>query len=51
MDFDRPTHRERNKVERLGGFLKQWRGIAKRYEKRASNYMAMLTMDAIVLWL
>jgi transposase len=50
-DFDRATYRERNKVERLGGFLKQWRRIATRYEKRASNYMAMLMLDAIVLWL
>jgi transposase len=31
--------------------LKQWRRIATRYEKRASNYLAMLTLAAIVLWL
>jgi transposase len=40
-----------NKVERLSAFLKQWRRIATRYEKRASNYMAMLTLGVIVLWL
>jgi transposase len=31
--------------------LKQFRGIATRYEKRAVNYLAMLTIAAIVLWL
>jgi len=50
-DFDRETYRERNKVERLIGRLKQWRRVATRYEKRASNYLAMLTLASIVLWL
>lgn len=50
-DFDRKTYRERNKVERLIGRLKQRRRVATRYEKRASNYLAMLTLASIVLWL
>lgn len=49
--FDRETYRERNRVERLVGRLKQWRRIATRYDKRAMNYLAMLTLAAIVLWL
>lgn len=49
--FDRETYRERNRVERLVGRLKQWRRIATRYDKRAVNYLAMLTLAAIVLWL
>jgi len=49
--FDRETYRERNKVERLVGRLKQWRRIATRYDKRAVSYLAMLTLAAIVLWL
>jgi transposase len=50
-DFDWEIYRERNRVERLVGRLKQWRRIATRYEKRAASYMAMLTLAAIVLWL
>jgi transposase len=49
--FDRDAYRERNIVERLINRLKQWRRIATRYEKRAANYLAMLTFAAILLWL
>ena len=49
--FDRETYRQRNKVERLIGRLKQWRRIATRYEKRATNYLAMLTLASVILWL
>ena len=49
--FDRAAYRERNRVERLINRLKQWRRIATRYEKRAANYQAMLTIAAILLWL
>lgn len=49
--FDRAAYRERNRVERLINRLKQCRRIATRYEKRAANYHAMLTIAAILLWL
>lgn len=49
--FDRRLYRERNRVERLINRLKQFRRIATRYEKRAANYLAMLTIAAITLWL
>jgi transposase len=49
--FNRAIYRERNRVERLINRLKQYRRIATRYEKRASNYLAMLTIVAIRLWL
>ncbi len=49
--FDREAYRERNVVERLINRLTQWRRIATRYEKRAANYLAMLTVAAILLWL
>jgi transposase len=48
--FDREAYRERNIVERLINRLKQWRRIATRYEKRARNYLAMITIAAILLW-
>jgi transposase len=49
--FDQDAYRKRNVVERLINRLKQFRRIATRYEKRAVNYLAMLTIAAIVLWL
>lgn len=48
--FDKEAYRQRNVVERLINRLKQFRRVATRYEKRALNYRAMLTIAAIVLW-
>ena len=47
--FDRAAYRQRNVVERLINRLKQWRRVATRYEKRAANYAAMLTVAATLL--
>jgi transposase len=33
------------------GWMKQFRRITTRYEKRAANYLAMITVAAILLWL
>ena len=49
--FDREAYRRRNRVERMIGRLKQFRRIATRYEKRAVNYAAMLTIGMSLLWL
>jgi len=49
--FDRAIYARRNVVERCINRLKQWRGLATRYEKRAANYRAMVVIAAIVLWL
>lgn len=48
--FDRQAYRQRNRVERTFNQLKQFRR-ATRYEKQAENYLAMLTIAAILLWL
>jgi transposase len=50
-DFDHPRYRERNRVERLINRLKQFRRVATRYEKLAVNYLAMVTLAAILMWL
>ncbi len=50
-DFDRAAYRRRNRVERLINRRKQFRRIATRYEKRAANYLAMVTIGMILLWL
>lgn len=49
--FDKEAYRKRNIVERLFSRLKQYRRIATRYEKRAHNYKAFLSIAAILLWL
>ncbi len=51
VQFDKDAYRKRNVVERLINRLKQFRRVATRYEKRAVNYLAMLTIAAIMLWL
>ena len=49
--FDRAAYRERNRVERTIGRLKQFRRVATRYEKRAVHYLAVLTIASLLLWL
>jgi transposase len=49
--FDKVIYKTRNRVERLINRLKQFRRIATRYEKRAANYAAMLTVASILIWL
>jgi len=49
--FARGVYRERNRVERLINRLKECRRVGTRYEKRAANYLAMVTLAAIRIWL
>lgn len=49
--FDRELYRERNRVERCINRLKQFRRVATRYEKLAVNFLAMVTIAAILIWL
>ena len=51
LDYDNAAYRERDKVERLIGRLKQYRRIAARDEKRAANYLSMGTLCMTMLWL
>ncbi|OHV16279.1 IS5 family transposase [Methylorubrum extorquens] len=51
LSCDFSTYRERNRVERLINWLKQYRRIVTRYEKRAANYLAMVTLGMTMLWL
>ena len=48
--FNKQDYRKRNIVERLINRLKQFRRIATRYEKRASNFSAMITIASIFLF-
>lgn len=45
------TYRRRNVVERCINRLKQWRGIATRFEKRGVHYRAMVVAASLMIWL
>ena len=49
-EYDRALYKLRHLVE--NGFLelKQWRGIATRYAKRAASYLAICQLRAVLIW-
>ncbi|WP_436844277.1 IS5 family transposase [Streptomyces subrutilus] len=48
--FDREVYTRRNTVERCFSRLKQWRGIATRYDKTAQSYEAAVTLASLLMW-
>lgn len=48
--FDAQDYRGRNVVERSFAVLKQWRGIATRYDKLAMIYRSAVVLHAVVTW-
>jgi len=48
--FDKTAYRQRNTVERCINKLKQWRGLATRYDKTATVYLAALHIAGIFIW-
>ena len=44
-------YRQRNLVERFFSRIKEARGIATRYDKRADNYLAAIKLFSVRLWL
>jgi transposase len=49
--FDASVYAKRNVVERCVNRLKQWRGVATRYEKRALHFRAMVVIAALMIWI
>ncbi len=49
--FSPTLYRERNRVERFFNRLKHCRRIATRYDKLAANYLAMIKLATIRIWL
>jgi putative transposase len=49
--FDRDLYKRRNVVERSFNLLKQWRGLATRYDKLALVYRGGAVLAAILTWL
>ena len=47
VDFDRELYRQRNIVERVIGWLKEFRRVFSRYEKTAKNFGGMIRLAFI----
>lgn len=48
--FDKQLYKQRNVVERCFNRLKQWRGLATRYDKTTKSYQAAVTLAALLMW-
>ena len=48
-DYDKHLYRQRHLVENAFLHLKQWRGIATRYAKRLSSFLAAAQIRCLVL--
>jgi len=51
LKFDAEAYKGRNVVERSFNLLKQWRGLATRYDKLALTYRGGVVLGAIITWL
>jgi len=49
-DYDQHLYKLRHLVENAFLRLKQWRGIATRYAKRVSSYLAAVQFRCAILW-
>ena len=50
-ETDFALYRERNLVERFFNALKQYRGIATRYDKLANTFLTGVLLICVILWL
>ena len=51
LPLDKHLYAQRHLVECCFSRLKQFRRVATRFEKTARNYLAVVTLAAIILWL
>lgn len=51
MTYDHDTYKGRDVVERSFAVLKQWRGLATRYDNLAVVYRAAEVLAAVIAWL
>lgn len=49
-DYDKTIYRQRNVIERMFCRFKDWRRIATRFDRNLTNFMAAVTLAAIVIW-
>lgn len=48
--FDAASYKGRNVVERRFAHVKQWRGLATRFDKLAVMFRAALVLNAVITW-
>ena len=48
VEYDQQAYKQRNRIERMFGRLKDWRRIATRYDRCAHTFMGAITVAAIV---
>ncbi len=51
FSFSKWVYRKRNLVERFFGKIKQYRGIATRYDKDPANFLAAVKLVAMRVWI
>ena len=49
--FSKTLYKERNRVERFFNKIKHFRRIATRFEKHAQNYLAMIKLASVRIWM
>ena len=50
QSYDEALYQARYQVENCFGRLKDWRGVATRYAKKAATYLAICQIRALALW-
>ena len=50
-NYDRDLYKARHLIENFFAKLKQYRAIATRYDKRATNFLGAIYLAASVIWL
>lgn len=50
-EYDKELYKARHLIENFFAKLKQYRGIATRYDKRAENFLGAIYLAAAVIWL
>lgn len=50
-DYDKHLYKSRHLIENFFAKLKQYRGIATRYDKTARNFLSAVYLAAAVIWL
>ena len=50
-DFDKEAYKARHLIENFICKLKQYRAIAIRYDKTATNFLAAIHLAAAIIWL
>lgn len=51
VSYDPVAYRGRNVVERAFNLIKNWRGLATRYDKHAVIYCGGIVLAAVLMWL